>query len=72
MIGGVTFEVGHRYIENKSSSEFSTRIVSETTLGECLMGNDDLAFFRQTLDVCHLFLQKKTFFVDEWTRFRIV
>ena len=34
VIGGVTFEVSNRYIEKKSSSKFSTRIVSETTLEE--------------------------------------
>ena len=59
VIGGVTFEVSKRYIENKSSSGFSIRIVSETTLEECLMGNDELVFFLQTFDVCPLFLQKK-------------
>ena len=58
VIGGMTFEVSNRYIESKSSPKFSTRVVSETTLEECLMGNDDLAFFLQTLDVCPLFLQK--------------
>ena len=72
VIGGMIFEVSNRYIENKSSSELSTRVVSKTTLEECLIGNNDLAFFLQTFDVCPLFLPQKTFFADEWARFRIV
>ena len=45
VISGVTSEVSNQYIENKSSSEFSTRIVPKTILEECMMGNDDLEFF---------------------------
>ena len=40
VIGGMIFEVSNQYIENKSS-EFSTRVVSETTLEERLIGNED-------------------------------
>ena len=41
VIGGAMFEVSKRYIENKSCSELSTRVVSETALEECLIGNDN-------------------------------
>ena len=56
VIGGVIFEVSNRYIKNKSSSKFSTRVISKTTLEECLIGNKDLAFFLQTFNVYTLFL----------------
>ena len=65
VIGGVIFEARNRYIENKSSFELSTRVVSETTLEEWLIDNDDLAFFLQTFDVRPLLLQKKNLFVPE-------
>ena len=39
--GGAMFEVSKRYIESKSCSELSTRVVSETALEECLIGNDN-------------------------------
>ena len=65
VIGGMIFEVSNQYVENKSS-EFSTRVVSETTLEERLIGNEDFfykksrhfseGFFLQTFDVCPLFL----------------
>ena len=49
VIGSVIFEVSNQYIENKSLSEFSTRVVSEITLEECLMVNDDLGFLCKLL-----------------------
>ena len=49
VIGSVIFEVSNQYIENKSLSEFSARVVSEITLEECLMVNDDLGFFCKLL-----------------------
>ena len=43
---------------------------SETTLGNCLVGNKYLPFFLQTFDVS-LIVAKKLF-VDEWRQFQIV
>ena len=72
VIGSVIFELNNQYIENKSPSEFSTRVVSEITLEECLMVNDDFGFFGKLLLCVPYFCKIKTFFVDEWTQFQIV
>ena len=64
VIGGVILEVSNQYMENKSSSELSTRVVFENTLEECLIGIDNLAFFCKLLTCVPYFCKKSI--LSQW------